>query len=95
LLFSLDTFQSLLGDARLIGVGASSFARGLLAAAQTLREPLLLVGFTIVDGVWLDRVAVVVVVVYLPARGVLFTVYLLLFLIGRPGRAAPGARAER
>ena len=59
-----------------------------LAAAQPLRDPLLLVGFTIVDGVWRDRAAVMVVVVYLPARAVLFAVYLLLLLIGQ--RAAIG-----
>ena len=68
----VDAFVvNLLRDARLIGVGASGFTRGLLAGAQTLRYPLLLVRFTIVDLVWRNRVAVVFFVVDLPARGVL------------------------
>src|ERR1035438_877797 len=72
----------LLGDIRLIAVGAGRFAGGHLAAAQTLGGALLLIGFTIVDLVWPDGIAVVFLVVDLTACGVLLAIDLLTLLAG-------------
>src|SRR5271168_2155297 len=69
--------MNLLRGLGLGGVGLGRFAGSQLAATKAVGRTLLLVGFAVVHGVWLNGVAVVLVVVDLTAGGILLAVDLL------------------